>query len=108
MGLASPVLDGHRGTPSVVLLGCTCFLQWWVCGIGMLVWFFSPFAKPKVVFFKLFKLVSLSRAVLESREGAHAVSPRINHSPGHIVGPSSDLAASDTPASVAVDTAGLV
>lgn len=22
----------------------------------MLVWFFSPFAKPKVVFFKLFKL----------------------------------------------------
>lgn len=53
-------------------------------------------------------LVSLSRAVLESREGAHAVSPRINHSPGHIVGPSSDLAASDTPASVAVDTAGLV
>lgn len=33
-------------------------------------------------------LGSLSRAVLESREGAQAVSPRINHSPGHIVGPS--------------------
>ena len=30
----------------------------------------------------------LSRAVLESREGAQAVSPRINHSAGHIVGPS--------------------
>lgn len=33
-------------------------------------------------------LGSLSRAVLESREGAQAVSLRINHSPGHIVGPS--------------------
>lgn len=33
-------------------------------------------------------LGSLSRAVLESREGAQAVSHRINHSPGHIVGPS--------------------
>lgn len=33
-------------------------------------------------------LGSLSRTVLESREGTQAVSPRINHSPGHIVGPS--------------------
>lgn len=33
-------------------------------------------------------LGSLSRTVLKSREGAQAVSLRINHSPGHIVGPS--------------------
>lgn len=33
-------------------------------------------------------LDSLSMSVLESRKGAQAVSPRINHSPGHIVGPS--------------------
>jgi hypothetical protein len=33
-------------------------------------------------------LGSLSRAVLESRMGAQAVSLRINHSPGHIVRPS--------------------
>ena len=33
-------------------------------------------------------LGSLSRAVLKSRKGAEAVSLRINHSPGHIVGPS--------------------
>lgn len=43
-------------------------------------------------------LGSLSRTVLKSREGAQAVSLRIKHSPGQ----TSDLAASDTPASVAV------
>lgn len=33
-------------------------------------------------------LGSLSRTVLEFRKGTHSISSRINHSPGHIVGPS--------------------
>ena len=66
-----PSLLGE-GTSSFWLSSVTCFLHWWVCGAGMLVLLFFPFAKPSGCVFQTFLTVTHSKKYI------------LHHNPVHI------------------------